>query len=193
MPPAPLLAFLQSTGHLDARAAAEVAAEFAPKSLSRRAFWLQAGHVNNDYWLLESGVLRAFALGADGREVTTAFYTPGQVVLEVASFFTRTPSLESVQALTDCAGWSLGFEQMNALFHARPAFREFGRAVLVRNFAALKARMLAAITEPAAARYAALLCHRPDVLRHAPLKHVASYLGVTDSSLSRLRKGGVGA
>ena len=184
-----LTRFLQSTGLVNAGQAEEVARIFIYKEFERNEYLLQAGRVSDDYLFLDSGLIRAFAYDTDGNDVTTGFYASGQVVLEVASFFNRTPSQEYIQALTDCRGWGITHQQMNALFHARPEFREFGRSVLVRGYAALKSRMLALITEPAAARYASLLRASPEILQHAPLKTVASYLGITDTSLSRIRKG----
>lgn len=184
-----LVLFLQSAGFVTAGQAADIAGNFVAKILNKNEFLLQAGKVSDDYFFLNSGCLRAFAYDVEGHEVTTGFYTSGQVAFEVASFFQRTPSQEYLQALTDCAGWRISHTQLNALFHARPEFREFGRSVLVRGFAALKSRMLATITEPAAARYEHLLRTSPEVVQHAPLKHIASYLGITDTSLSRLRKG----
>ena len=169
--------------------AAETAGQFACKELARHDFLLREGQVSDEYLFLDQGCLRAFALDPDGQEVTTGFYQGGQVVFEVSSFFTRTPSQENIQALTDCAGWFITFQQLNGLFHARPEFREFGRSVLVHGFAALKSRMLAMITESATERYDHLLRTTPEILLHAPVKHVASYLGITDTSLSRIRKG----
>jgi CRP-like cAMP-binding protein len=183
-----LAAFLQTTALLTAGQAQAIATEFRPLHLRRHEFLLQAGIVSDDYLFLETGLLRAFAYDPAGHDITTGFYSSGEVVFEVASFFQRTPSLEYVQALTDCAGWRLSFAQLNALFHARPEFREFGRTVLVRGFAVLKTRMLATITAPAAVRYEHLLRASPELAQHAPLKHIASYLGVTDTSLSRIRK-----
>lgn len=93
-----------------------------------------------------------------------------------------------MQAITDSEGWCITYEQLNMLFHALPEFREFGRKMLVDGFSSLKTRMLSMITDTADERYAKLLVTNPEILRHAPLKHIASYLGVTDTSLSRIRK-----
>ncbi|MCC3160349.1 Crp/Fnr family transcriptional regulator [Hymenobacter sp. 15J16-1T3B] len=187
-----LRTFLQSTGSISAAQAADIAQTFCPRQLRRHELWLRAGKVSDEYLLLTSGYVRSFAYDTDGHDVTTGFFASGQVVLEVSSFFMRTPSQENFQALTDCSGWALSYAQLNGLFHARPEFREFGRGVLVRGFAALKTRMLEMITTPAAARYEHLLATHPDIVQHAPLKDVASYLGVTDTSLSRLRKAAAG-
>jgi CRP-like cAMP-binding protein len=185
-----LTRFLQSTGLVSAGQAEDIASIFIYRQFGKHDFLLQAGRISDDYLFLDSGLVRAFAYDTDGHDVTTGFYASGQVVFEVASFFNRTPSQEYIQALTDGQGWSITHQQLNALFHNRPEFREFGRSVLVRGYAALKSRMLAMITEPAAARYESLLRANPEILQHAPLKTVASYLGITDTSLSRIRKGG---
>lgn len=88
--------------------------------------------VSNEYMVLESGFLRAFTYNPEGEEVTTNFYAPGMVVFEAASFFNRVPSKENIQVLTESKGWVITYEQLNHLFHAYPAFREFGRRVSER-------------------------------------------------------------
>lgn len=184
-----LVRFLQSTGYISAPQAEEIAGGFAPRVIGKNELLLLAGKVSDEYLFLDQGIMRAFAHDDEGREVTTGFFSAGQVVLEVASFFNRTPSQEHLQALTDCAGWSISHQQLNALFHTRPEFREFGRGVLVRELARLKTRLLALTTETATRRYESLLKATPEILQHVPLKHIASFLGVTDSTLSRIRAG----
>lgn len=184
-----LALFLQSNGLISQAQAEDIIQDFVARTISKNDFLLRAGTVSDDYFFLDSGFMRAFAYDTEGNDVSTGFYAAGQVVLEVASFFNRMPSSEYIQALTACQGWSISHRQLNALFHERMEFREFGRSVLVRGFAALKSRMLAMITEPAAARYESLVKANPDILQHAPLKNVATYLGITDTSLSRIRKG----
>ena len=188
MNPDKLIQFLQTTGQINSQKAAEIAGNFSPRTIGKNEFLLQAGKVSNEYLFLDKGFMRAFAFDTEGNDVTTGFYVAGQVVFEVSSFFNRTPSQENMQALSDCEGWSITFQELNNLFHAMPEFREFGRGVLVRGFSALKMRMLSMITETAEERYANLLKNRPDILQQAPLKHIASYLGITDTSLSRIRK-----
>lgn len=183
-----LLCFLTQTGAMDDRTAAEVAGTFTEKHLEKGECLVTEGRYTNDYFVAERGCLRGYVYNTEGQDVTTAFYLPGQAVFEVSSFFFRQPARENIQALTDCSGWTLSFEELNGLFHRLPAFRETGRAVLVRGYAALKERMLAQLTQTAEERYRHLLATSPEVFQHAPLKHIASYLGVTDSSLSRIRK-----
>lgn len=183
-----LLQFFLSSNRISPAAAAEMAEVFHPYALPQDAYMLRSGEVSDTYLFLESGWMRAFAITPEGDEVTTGIFSPGNVVFEVSSFFLRMPSQENIQALGDCRAWAVNFEELNGLFHSRAVFREFGRAILVRSFAGLKARMLSMISLTADQRYDALMRNHPEVFQHVPLKHIASYLGVTDSSLSRIRR-----
>jgi len=180
--------FFQNHGLTNAAVLEEAINSFKEKELSKNEFFMKEGIVSNEYMILESGFLRAFTHDTEGNDVTTNFYGAGSLVLEVASFFHRTPAKENMQALVDSKGWVITFEKLNGLFHAHPAFRETGRFLLVKGFAALKERMLSMINETAEQRYLTLLQRNPDIFQQAPLKHIASYLGVTDTSLSRIRK-----
>lgn len=183
-----LIAFLYQSGLISLSTASHVAGHFKFKSIPKNEFHLTEGKYCNEYLFLQEGYLRAFAHDTNGNEVTTNFYSPGQVVFEVSSFFNRTRSLENMQALTHCEAWYISYEQLNELFHSLPEFREFGRSMLVKGFANLKARMLSVITQTAEERYENLLNSNAEIFQHAPLKTIASYLGVTDTSLSRIRR-----
>ena len=182
-----LIDFISASKLVPRPVAEAIAGHFEEMRVVKHAFLVEAGHVANSYVFLESGYMRTFVLAADGREVTTNFYVPGQMVFEVSAFFNRTRSKESIQALTDCTGWSITLDQLNHLFHSMPEFREFGRAMLVRGFSELKTRMLSTITETAEERYLDLVSRQPELLQQASLKQIASFLGITDTSLSRIR------
>ncbi|MDQ2771788.1 MAG: Crp/Fnr family transcriptional regulator [Bacteroidota bacterium] len=190
MPTSSFASYIQATVPVTASALAEILAAYTPRILRKNEFLLHQGEVSNEYLFLEEGILRAFTLDPQGNEITTFFYTSDQMVFEVASLFTRTTAGESMQALTDCRGYSLTLDQLNALFHRLPEFREFGRRMLVRGFADFKLRTLALISQTAEERYRHLLATNPALFQHAQLRHIASYLGVTDSSLSRIRSAG---
>ena len=182
------ITFLQNTNYFSLSIATEIADRFNHKVISKNQFQLTEGKICDEYLYLEKGYMRSFAHDIESNEVTTNFSLPGQMILEVSSFFNRTRSKENIQALTDCEGWYISYAQLNELFHALPQFREFGRSILVKGFSDLKNRTLSMITETAEERYAHLLATSPEILQHAPLKNIASYLGITDTSLSRIRK-----
>jgi CRP-like cAMP-binding protein len=179
---------LKKTSQVSSSLVSAIVDRYQHKLISRGEFQLEAGRVANEYLYLEKGYMRSFVYSTEGDEVTTNFHLPGQMVFEVSSFFNRTRSKEHIQALTDCEGWFLTYEALNGLFHELPEFREFGRSMLVKGFSDLKIRMLSMITETAEERYEQLLQNQPEIFQHASLKNIASYLGITDTSLSRIRK-----
>lgn len=183
-----LIQFFKNSNLVSQKTAEEIAGTFTPKEIKKNEFLFKEGRVCNDYFFLENGFIRAFAYDTEGNDVTTHFYSSNQVVFEVSSFFNRTVSKENFQAIVDCSGWSITYEQLNNLFHSLHEFRDFGRSILVKGFSSLKIRTLSMITETAEQRYDTLLKTNPEIFQHAALKHIASYLGVTDTSLSRIRK-----
>ncbi len=184
----PLISFIQSHLPAPSTMAHDIAFRFEEKHLVKGEFLLLEGKISNEYFFLEEGMMRAYATDPDGNEVTTGFHSKNNVVFEVSSFFNQTLSKENIQALTDCKGYIITFQQLNQLFHSLPEFREFGRAILVKGFIALKERTLSLITETAEERYNHLITTKGDLFQHVALKHIASYLGITDTSLSRIRR-----
>jgi CRP-like cAMP-binding protein len=182
------ISFIQQTFPISTNLAEQIANQFQEIYISKNDFLLKEGRVSDEYLFLEEGFMRAFTHDIDGNDVTTGFFSKNQIVLELSSFFLRSRSTENIQALIDCQGWVCTFDQLQFLFHSIPEFREFGRTILVKGSTALKQRMLSMINEPAEKRYEHLLRSNPEIFQYAPLKNIASYLGITDTSLSRIRK-----
>ncbi|MCU0353750.1 MAG: Crp/Fnr family transcriptional regulator [Cytophagales bacterium] len=183
----PLTNFIRSHFPAPTTVLETIAAQFEERHFAKGEFFLKEGKTS-EYLFLADGLMRAFAHDTNGNEVTTYFYPKNRVVFEAASFFMRTVSAENIQALTDCTGYSADFDRLNKLFHGLPEFREFGRLMLVKEFVAYKQRTLAMINKTAEERYSELLETHKEVFQFAPLKQIASYLGVTDTSLSRIRR-----
>lgn len=183
-----LVQFLINSGFVSRPTALIIADKFTEKKINKNELLLKEGKICDEYLFLQNGWMRAFAHDTEGNDITTNFYAAGQMVFEVASFFNGTRSGENIQALTDCIAWSISYAQLNQLFHELPEFREFGRHILVKGFSSLKTRMLLMITATAEERYKALLQSTPEIFQQAPLKNIATYLGITDTSLSRIRK-----
>ncbi len=184
----PLINFIQSNLPASQDIIINIANEFEEREYAKNDFFLKAGKVSNDYLFLVEGFMRAYTIDTEGNEVSTYFYPKNRVVLEVTSFFMRTSSMESIQALSDCKAFHLTFDQLNNLFHTLPEFREFGRKILVKEFSSYKQRTLSLINKTAEERYTELIATNPEIFKFAQLKHIASYLGITDTSLSRIRR-----
>jgi CRP-like cAMP-binding protein len=163
-----------------------IADHFEELAFAKNEYLLKPGKISGYYYLAE-GFVRAFTHDTDGNEITTFFYAKDRVAFEAASFFLRQPSTEYLQAVTDCKVYSTSFEKLNMLFHSVPEFREFARAMLVKEFVAYKQRTLAMINKSAEERYAQLVSDNNEVFKYVQLKQIASYLGITDTSFSRIR------
>ncbi|MEI8047912.1 MAG: Crp/Fnr family transcriptional regulator [Bacteroidota bacterium] len=183
-----LISFIKLAMPMGDNKASEIAENFEPVSLNKNDFLLREGSVCNDYFFLEKGFMRAYTFDTEGNEVTTNFYERNSIVFEVASYIKRTPSQENIQALTDCFGWKGNYTNLQSLFHTSPEFRGFVREILVNNFIGLKERTLSMINLTAEKRYEILLKSRREIIQNVSIKHIASYLGITDTSLSRIRK-----
>lgn len=183
-----LIQFFHHTHLVSTEKSEEFALPFKKKYLRKNEFFLREGQISDEYLFLEEGCMRAFAYDTNGNDITTNFCTPSQIVFEIYSFFNRTAAKENIQAMTDCTGWFITYRELNHLFHTIPEFREFGRYILVHGFGALKIRMLSMITETAEERYASLLISHPEIFAYSPLKNIATFLGITDTSLSRIRR-----
>lgn len=186
----PLIQFIKNNiQHIapDGSTIAAIASTFEPLLLEKGEFLVKQGKVGG-YFILLDGYLRAYTYTDKGEEVTTYFYTPNRVIFEAASFFGGNPSAENIQAITPCTAFQSTFPKINEMFHAYPEFREFGRTSLVREFVAYKQRVLSMINKSAEERYAHFIQEHNELFRYAQLKHIASYLGMTDTSLSRIRR-----
>jgi CRP-like cAMP-binding protein len=166
----------------------DIADYFEPKSFDKYELFVTEGKISTDNFFMTEGFMRAFTHTPKGEEVTTYFFNKNSHVSEVTSLFTRTRSMENIQAITACHGFLLSIEKLNMLFHSVPEFREFGRTMLAKEFAAYKKRTLSLINQTAEERYSDLINANKEIFQYVQLKYIASYLGITDSSLSRIRK-----
>lgn len=151
-------------------------------------FLLEEGGVAEEYFILEKGLVRAYGIDTDGEEITTEFFTENEIVIIPTSLFQKIPSQENLQTITDCTLWRIDYDDFQGLFHKLEGLREWGRVWFSYQLFTMKQRSLDMITQSASERYLKLMKEKPLIFQHAPLKHIASYLGITDTSLSRIRK-----
>jgi len=183
-----LLQFVQQVLPMSRPKAEQLAAKFMPLKVGRNEYVLKEGKICNESHFIEKGIVRSYTYDVEGNEVTTAFYAKNNFATDLLSFFRRSPAREHLQAVTDCETWYITYEDMQASFHTIPEFREFGRLNIVNQYSILKERMLSMLQETAEQRYSHLISSSPEIFQDVPLKYIATYLGITDTSLSRIRK-----
>lgn len=148
---------------------------------------LEESKIANEYYIIEKGLFRSFVYDYNGNEITTEFYCPKDLLIESFSLFHRNPSMENFQALTNGTVWKIKYQTFQHLLNI-DGFREWGRTWSTSYLYTMKKRSINMLTMKATDRYLSLLNERPQIIQEAPLKHIASYLGITDTSLSRIRK-----
>lgn len=165
-----------------------VISKFRQVNFSKNDYLLKEGNTENHYWFIESGFVRSYVVDTLGNDITTNFYAVGDIVIDWTSFFLRNTTRENIQALTDCKCWQLDFASFQQLFHGIQSFREQGRTTLVNSYFSLKKQSVSMIADQAKERYIRLVKEKPHIIQNISLKHIATYLGITDTSLSRIRK-----
>ncbi|MGY4385709.1 CRP-like cAMP-binding protein [Pedobacter sp. UYP24] len=156
--------------------------------LQKNDFLLEEGTTASAYYLVEDGLIRFYVNDFNGNEITTQFICENEIANEVSSLFQRIPSVQNVQAVTDAVVWKIDFNDFQHLYHSMESVREWGREWMSAQLFQTQQRSIEMITQSASLRYLHLLEHRPQIIRQAPLKQIASYLGIADTSLSRIRK-----
>ncbi len=172
---------------LDAEDARAIADAWGPaRDVDAQETLLRPGDRCRSMWFLETGVARFYAeTGAS--DVTRHFVQAGKVVTVLPAFASGDPSPEGVQMLTAGRVLTISRERAARLEAGCPAWAEFGAQTVREVYAYLDRALDRARQLTAAQRYAAFERDYPDVLLRVPLRYIASYLGMTPQSLSRVR------
>ena len=157
-------------------------------TFTKNDYLLREGQIEKKYWFIESGFVRSYIIDTEGNDITFNLYSTGDVVIDYPSIFFFAATRENIQALTDCVCWEIDFESFQEMFNTILNFREQQRGLLVGSYFALKEHSISLIADQAKDRYLKLLKEKPHIVQNVSLKHIATFLGVTDTSLSRIRK-----
>jgi CRP-like cAMP-binding protein len=165
----------------------KILSQYKRMEFAKNDYLVKQGTTANYYYFMESGYARSYAIDLEGNDISTKFFSSTDIVIDWHSYFLRTKCREDIQAVTPCVAWKITFDDFMKLFSIEP-FREVGRTRLVNNYFELKNHTVSVIADPAKDRYLNLLKAKPDIVQNVPLKQIATYLGITDTSLSRIRK-----
>lgn len=183
-----LIKYIQQILPMPLNVAQLVAEKFSPLELGKNEFLVKENKVTQYTYFLQQGYIRSYTYNNEGAEVTTNIHAAPCFVSDYLSFFKQIPTKENLETLSNCIIWQMSYTDVQVNFHSIPQFREFGRMMLVTNYSKLHNRMLSMIKENAEERYSKMLKEEPQLIQNIPLKIIASYLGIKDTSLSRIRK-----
>lgn len=160
--------------------------KFERKDIKKNSYLLRQGDTCKDLVFVRKGCLRLYYLN-DDVEVSVWFAFPHSSAIEMYSFISENPSNYFLQAIEDTEVLYLSKAELNRLYRRVPKMQEMMRNFWEDVILNLLSRFTSLQTDSAEKRYLELL-KKPDYLRTIPQKYLASFIGVTPTSLSRIRK-----
>jgi CRP-like cAMP-binding protein len=154
--------------------------------VKKKQWLLQPGEVSNKIYFIETGLVRGFYL-QQGQEKTVWFMKENDFLISIASFYARKPSDEYIEMLEDGVVWSLTHEQLQMLYREHIEFNYVSRVLTEQYYALSEQRAYRLRTQSAQERYQQLLDEAPEIVARVPLKHLASFVGLTPETVSRIR------
>lgn len=166
---------------------AAIRQKFVKRDCIKSACLHEAGKVAKELYFIEKGLIRMFYHNDAGKDITYGYYTEGDFITVPESFFTQRPSKYHMEMLEDGVIYAITFSDLNQMLQEFPVMQQLENKTL-RDFL-LKAgdRIVALQFQSAQERYDTLMENQPSIIRRAPLGTIASYLGITQETLSRIR------
>ena len=149
---------------------------------------LKEGEVCRNIFFVEKGCLRFFFYDQAGKDITHSFVFEGEFITEIDSIFNFKPSEFYIETIEDCVLNTFMPTSMLSISRDFPKFEQFKEVMLTQALIKMGERIKDLQLRDAKSRYNHLISKHPDVLFRAPLGHIATYLGITQQSLSRIRR-----
>lgn len=147
---------------------------------------IHAGRVEKTLYFIRSGIVRAYSDGERG-DVTFWFGKEGDLVVSMKSYVSGQPGYEHVETLEPCEMYQMKAQELEALFANDIHIANWGRKLIGQELIKTEERLIAMQFKTAQERYLDLMSATPDLLQRVQLCHIASFLGITQVSLSRIR------
>ena len=149
--------------------------------------FLKAGQNLSSYFVISKGVIRVY-FHRNEKEVNAWFGEENQIFGSILPIYANKPSFENIQFLEDSEIYAISSHELNDLYRLYPELNLIGRKIAEEVCIILEERAVSLHTESATERYKTLIKLQPNLLNRVNLGHIASYLGITQETLSRIRK-----
>ncbi len=159
---------------------------FKPLEIPAKTVLLAEGQISKTLFIIEKGCLRTW-INSNGKDITTQFFFEGQGVSAIESFRRHQPSLYSIESIEPCILQTLSQKKFQLLIDDSPTLRKEMEEHLFKRFTEAQKYLLSHLRDTPQQRYADLLTNHPEIIRRVPQHYIASYLGITPVSLSRIR------
>lgn len=178
--------FIKSIVDLNEKELLTISSCFTPRSIKKGKYLLKAGEVCKDLVFVKTGCIRMFYLSGE-IEISAWFSLKNSIAMEIQSFISQTPSICYLQAIEDTEIYSLSKTKLENLYNKEPKTQELMRKIWEGALVLTIPRFSSLQNDSAEKRYLDLL-KNPELMSQIPQKYLASFIGVTPTSLSRIRK-----
>lgn len=166
----------------------DIVSHFEKETVEKNQTLVREGQVCSKLYFIEKGVGRSYYLKKDGKEITQWFFIEGKFMSSIESFFQQNPSLYYLEVLEDSVLYSISRQKIDLLFSRYQNMEKFGRLLSTEMLTKVVNKLSAIQFQTARERYDYMLTEFPDISYRVPLGHIASYLGMTQETLSRIRR-----
>jgi len=157
------------------------------KEIAAKTILLQEGEISNHAHYIKKGCLRQW-YNKDGKDITFQFFFEGQAVASIDSFLNNEPSLFTIESIEPSIIFSISKENFAQLHSIYPELKDGFQDLMFQRFKNYSQLFLSRIKDNPKERYEDLINNHPEIIKRVPQHYIASYLGITPISLSRIRK-----
>lgn len=182
-----LIAYILQFGNLNKQQVDLITKSAIEMSLREGDYFSEAGKIPRQVGFIVEGVIRGCYYNRQGKEITRCFIHESSLVADYLNFEAGTPASEYLQACTDCKLLVFSKPDWEALSHTVAGWDKI-KNKMVHLCMFQKSRKSPVISQDATTRYLAFMETHPSLTNRVPLAYIASYLGVTQQSLSRIRR-----
>jgi CRP-like cAMP-binding protein len=161
---------------------------FKEEKLDRNEMFTESGQICNKLSIVKSGILRIYALSDEGREITQWLSVKDFFVTEIMGFFFNQPNRWTIQAFTETELLTITKTDYLKLCKELPKWNEIEKKVIFKCFVMMENRIFSHLSMTAEERYNQYFEHNKELFHQVPLQYIASVLGMTPETFSRIRK-----
>ncbi len=178
--------YIQARIPISAKLKAAIESSATPVQIAKNEIILRAGEKCPCIYFIAKGLVRGYYFLED-KEITHWFAKEEEFATSFYAFISGERSSEFIQALEDCEVIKITYDQLQLLYQQFPETERIGRLLIEQYYIRLESRMLGLQFTSAKERYQKLQDERPELLQRVSLGQIASYLGISQETLSRIR------